>query len=92
LALVFDPNRTRPTTRSPSATIDTDLWDLFLERDKAAPREMEGGRDRRQGTVIMVPIPKVGPGDWKSSPQSEPLPAPPIKLQPAPSRAWNSKL
>src|SRR5271169_5299032 len=39
--------------------------------------------------VIVVVVPN-GPGDWKSSAQSEPLPPPPVKSQPAPSRAWNS--
>jgi len=40
--------------------------------------------------VMVVVSPKVGPGDWKSSLQSEPFPAPPIKLQPTPLRVWNS--
>src|SRR5215470_10990898 len=44
------------------------------------------------GIVIVVAIPNVGPGDWKSTLQSEPLPAPPFKLQPAPSRVSNSRL
>src|SRR6266851_176483 len=41
--------------------------------------------------IILVSVPK-GPGDWKSAAQSEPLPAPPVKLQPAPSRASNSSI
>lgn len=40
---------------------------------------------RRQGTVIVVAIPNE-PGDWKSTAQSEPLPAPPFMSHPAPSR------
>ena len=47
----------------------------------------ESGLD--QGTVIVAPVPN-GPGDWKSTEQSELLPAPPFTLHPAPSRAKNS--
>ncbi len=47
------------------------------------------GTDRDQGTMTLVAVRK-GPGDWKSTLQSEPSPAPPISLQPAPSRAMNS--
>jgi hypothetical protein len=43
-----------------------------------------------QGTVIVVVV-SNGPGDWKSSAQAPPS-APPVTLQPAPSRAWNSTL
>src|SRR5713101_5705518 len=54
------------------------------------PRAMEGA-DRNQGMIIVVASPNIGPGDWKSAAQSDPLPAPPVKPQPAPSRAMNSR-
>src|SRR5713101_8101874 len=79
-----------PPAFGPFASTITDLPAPFLDPMSGNPRAMEGA-DRNQGMIIVVASPNIGPGDWKSAAQSDPLPAPPVKPQPAPSRAMNSR-